>query len=114
VRRTKKGTSRFDTSFIDAPVRMVKGGLARACRSSHEMEVCMRIRRIEQTTLTTFVIVVCALFSVAAYAAVARAQNPSSSLTLPQQLEVPVSPSTPGTLPGTNAATQQYLINNGM
>ena len=29
--------------------------------------------------------------------------NPSSSLTLPQQPETPVSPTTPGTLPGTTA-----------
>ena len=29
--------------------------------------------------------------------------NPSSSLTLPQQPEAPVSPTTPGTLPGTTA-----------
>jgi hypothetical protein len=29
--------------------------------------------------------------------------NPSSSLTLPQQPEMPVSPTTPGTLPGTTA-----------
>lgn len=61
----------------------------------------MRVRRIEQTTLTAFVIAACALFFVAAYAAVAHAQNPSSSLTIPQQTEVPVSPTVPRTLPGT-------------
>jgi len=63
----------------------------------------MRARRIEQTTLTVFVIAACALFFVATYVAVAHAQNPSSSLTIPQQQEVPVSPTTPGTLPGTEA-----------
>src|ERR1700744_112669 len=63
----------------------------------------MRTRRIEQATLTTFVIAACALFFVAAYTAMAHAQTPSMGLTIPQQSEVPVSPTTPGTLPGTEA-----------
>jgi hypothetical protein len=63
----------------------------------------MRPRRIEQTTLTTFLMAACVLFFAAAYAAIAHAQNPSSGLTIPQQSEVPVSPTTPGTLPGTEA-----------
>jgi hypothetical protein len=63
----------------------------------------MRVRRIEQTALTAFLLAACALFFVAAYTAVAHAQNPSSSLTVPQQPEIPVSPTTPGTLPGTEA-----------
>jgi hypothetical protein len=63
----------------------------------------MRVRRIEQTASTAFLLAACALFFVAAYTAVAHAQNPSSSLTVPQQPEIPVSPTTPGTLPGTEA-----------
>jgi len=46
------------------------------------------------------------MFLMAAYAAIAHAQNPSTSLTVPQQSEVPVSPTTPGTLPGTEAGTE--------
>jgi hypothetical protein len=63
----------------------------------------MRIRRIEQTALMTFLLAACVMFFMAAYTAIARAQNPSTSLTLPQRSEVPVSPTTPGTLPGTQA-----------
>lgn len=63
----------------------------------------MRARRLEQTVLTVFMLGACALLFVAAYAAVAHAQNPSSSLTSSQQQEVPVSPTTPGTLPGTES-----------
>lgn len=63
----------------------------------------MRARRIEQNTLTTFLVAACALFFVAAYSAIAHAQNPSNGMTIPQQQEVPVSPTTPGTLPGTQA-----------
>jgi hypothetical protein len=99
----KTGTFGFDTRFIDSPDSGGEWRFGACRRSSQKMEGCMRVRRIEQTTLTTFVILACALFFVAAFAAVARAQNPSSSLTLPQQPEVPVSPSTPGTLPGTEA-----------
>lgn len=64
----------------------------------------MRVRRIEQTTLTTFLIAAAVLFFVAAYTAMAHAQNPSTGLAIPQQPEVPVSPTTPGTLPGTEAS----------
>jgi hypothetical protein len=63
----------------------------------------MRARRLEQTALTTFLVAACVMFFMAAYAVIAHAQNPSSSLTVPQQSEVPVSPTTPGTLPGTEA-----------
>jgi hypothetical protein len=45
------------------------------------------------------------MFFIAAYAAVAHAQNPSTSVTIPQQSEIPVSPTTPGTLPGTQAGS---------
>lgn len=65
----------------------------------------MRVRRIEQTALTAFLLGACTLFFIAAYAAIAHAQNPSSALTIPQQQEVPVSPTTPGMLPGTEAGT---------
>lgn len=65
----------------------------------------MRMRRVEQTALTAFLVAACALFFVAAYTAAARAQNPSTSLTIPQQQEAPVSPTTPGTLPGTEAGS---------
>lgn len=47
----------------------------------------MRVRRIEQTALTVFLLAACAFFFAAAYTAVAHAQNPSSSLTTPQQPE---------------------------
>lgn len=63
----------------------------------------MRTRRIEQAVLTTFLVAACIMFFMAAYTAIAYAQNPSTSLTIPQQPEVSVSPTTPGTLPGTQA-----------
>lgn len=63
----------------------------------------MRTKRVEQAALTTFLVAACATLFIAAYAAIAHAQNPSTSLTIPQQSEVPVSPTTPGTLPGTQA-----------
>jgi hypothetical protein len=59
----------------------------------------MRTRRVEQAALTTFVFAACVMFVLAAYAAIAHAQG----LTIPQPAETPVSPSTPGTLPGTEA-----------
>jgi len=62
----------------------------------------MRLRRIEQTALTACLLAACTLFCFAAYTA-ARAQNQSGGLTIPQGQEVPVSPTTPGTLPGTEA-----------
>jgi len=63
----------------------------------------MRARRVERAVLTTFFVAACAMFFIAAYVAIAHAQNPSTSFTIPQQSEVPVSPTTPGTLPGTEA-----------
>jgi|HubBroStandDraft_3_1064219.scaffolds.fasta_scaffold67011_3 hypothetical protein len=63
----------------------------------------MRARRVERAALSTFLVAACVMLFIAAYAAIAHAQNPSSSLTIPQQSEVPVSPTTPGTLPGTEA-----------
>jgi len=63
----------------------------------------MRARRVERAALSTFLVAACVMLFIAAYAAIAHAQNPSSSLTIPQQSEVPVSPTTPGTLPGTQA-----------
>lgn len=63
----------------------------------------MRARRVERTALTAFFVAACVMLFIAAYAAIAHAQNPSSSLIVPQQSEVPVSPTTPGTLPGTQA-----------
>jgi hypothetical protein len=65
-------------------------------------EFAMRTKHVEQTILTTVVFAACVMFFLAAYAAIAHAQNPSTSLTLPEQQETPVSPTTPGTLPGTN------------
>jgi hypothetical protein len=59
----------------------------------------MRTRRFEQAALTTFVFAACVMFVLAAHAAIAHAQG----LTIPQQAEMPVSPTTPGTLPGTIA-----------
>ena len=64
---------------------------------------------VGQLILTNLLVAACIGLSVAA-ATVSRAQtvpspaittNPSSSLTLPQQPETPVSPTTPGALPGT-------------
>jgi hypothetical protein len=66
-------------------------------------QIAMRLRRVEQAAMTAFFVAACAMFFIAAYAAVAHAQNPSTALTIPQQSEVPVSPTTPGTLPGTEA-----------
>jgi hypothetical protein len=63
----------------------------------------MRVRRIEQVMLRGFMAAACLAFGLAAFAAVAQAQNAPYSLTLPQSSEVPVSPTTPGTLPGTTA-----------
>jgi hypothetical protein len=64
----------------------------------------MRAKHVEQTILTTVACAACVMFFLAAYAASAHAQNPSTSLTLPEQQETPVSPTTPGILPGTTAA----------
>jgi hypothetical protein len=72
----------------------------------------MRMRRVEQTAMTAFFVAACAMFFIAAYAAVAHAQNPSTSLTIPQQSEVPVSPTTPGTLPGTDAGAATSVGTN--
>jgi hypothetical protein len=38
----------------------------------------MRTRRLEQTALTTFLLAACLMFFMAAYAAIAHAQNPSN------------------------------------
>ena len=62
----------------------------------------MRAKRVEQSALAMFFVAACVMFFMATYAAIAHAQNPSTS-TVPQQSEVPVSPATPGTLPGTEA-----------
>ncbi|HUI14788.1 MAG TPA: hypothetical protein VL048_15125 [Xanthobacteraceae bacterium] len=72
----------------------------------------MRARRIEQAALTTFLVAACVTFFMAAYAAIAHAQNPSTSLTIPQQSEAPVSPTTPGTLPGTQAGAGTTIGTN--
>lgn len=56
----------------------------------------MRTRRVEQAVLTTFLFAACVMLFIAGYAAIAHAQNPSTSLTIPQQSEVPVPPATPG------------------
>jgi hypothetical protein len=63
----------------------------------------MRAKRVRQATLSTWFVAAGLCFFIAAFAAVAHAQNLSTSLTIPQQPEVPVSPTTPGTLPGTEA-----------
>lgn len=72
----------------------------------------MRAKRVEQRVLTKFVLTAGVTLFVSAYGAIAYAQsigappaspNPSSSLTVPQQPENAVSPTTPGTLPGTAA-----------
>jgi len=78
------------------------GGLAR------DAEIDMPIRRIEQTTLAVFLVAACVMF----FVAIAQAQNPSSTLTIPQQPEVPVSPTTPGTLPGTEASPGTTIETN--
>src|SRR5579863_6340979 len=72
----------------------------------------MRARRVEQAALTTFLVAACVMFFIAAYSAIAHAQNPSSSVTIPQQPEVPVSPTTPGTLPGTQAGPGTTIGSN--
>ena len=72
----------------------------------------MRARRIERAALTTFFVAACVMLFIAAYAAIAHAQNSSSSLTIPQQSEVPVSPTTPGTLPGTQAGAGTTIGTN--
>ena len=63
----------------------------------------MRTKRVEQAALSTLLAAACASLFIAAFAAIAHTQNPSASLTIPQRSEVPVSPTTPGTLPGTQA-----------
>jgi hypothetical protein len=60
----------------------------------------MRTRRFEQTALTTFALAACVMFFMAAHAGLAHAQL---GLTLPETPEMPVSPITPGLLPGTTA-----------
>ncbi len=72
----------------------------------------MRTRRVEQAALATIFVAACAMFFMAAFAAIAHAQNPSTSLTIPQQSEVPVSPTTPGTLPGTEAGAGTAIGTN--
>lgn len=72
----------------------------------------MRAKRVGQTALTAFLFAACMMLFMASYAAIAPAQNLSSSLTLPQQPEVPVSPSTPGTLPGTTAGPDTAVGTN--
>ncbi len=72
----------------------------------------MRAKRVEQAVLTTFLVAACVMFFIAAYAAIAHAQNPSSSLTIPQQPEVPVSPTAQGTLPGTDAGAGTAIGTN--
>ena len=47
----------------------------------------MRAKHVEQTILTTVACAACVMFFLAAYAAIAHAQNPSTSLTLPEQQE---------------------------
>lgn len=88
----------------------------------------MRTRLVEQTALTTLLVAACVTFFLAAWVVLARAdsadglvspssapradnsivlaQNPTATLTLPEQPEIPVSPATPGTQPGTTAASQ--------
>lgn len=63
----------------------------------------MRRRRIEQTVLAGCAIAACCSFGMAAFSAIAHAQNSPYSLTVPQSPEAPVSPTTPGMLPGTTA-----------
>jgi hypothetical protein len=72
----------------------------------------MRARRVERTALTAFFVAACVMLFIAAYAAIAHAQNPLSSLIVPQQSEVPVSPTTPGTLPGTQAGAGTTVSTN--
>jgi hypothetical protein len=72
----------------------------------------MRARRVEQAALSTFLVAACVMFFIAAYTAIAHAQNPSSSVTIPQQPEVSVSPTTSGTLPGTQAGAGNAIGTN--
>jgi len=60
----------------------------------------MRTRRFERTALTSFMLAACVMVFVAAHAGLAHAQM---GLTLPEAPEMPVSPITPGLLPGTTA-----------
>src|SRR5579862_6419655 len=85
-----------------SPMRPVEPDRPNSHRGK-QAKITMRARRIEQTALTTLFVAACVMFFIAAFAAIAHAQNPSSSLTVPAQPEVPVSPTTPGTLPGTEA-----------
>jgi hypothetical protein len=100
----------LDTAAIRFPV----GHLSEtAMRSRH----FGKIRHLGRTVVVNLVITAGVGFVVATFvvAGTTRGQaqtipppvittNPSSSLTLPQQPETPVSPTTPGTLPGTTAA----------
>jgi len=45
----------------------------------------MRARRVGRAALTTFFVAACVMLLIAAYAAIALAQNPSTALTIPQQ-----------------------------
>jgi len=67
----------------------------------------VRIRHVEQTALTAFLVAACVLFFIAAYAGMAHAQT-----TIPEAPEVPVSPTTPGTLPGTGAGIGSAIGTN--
>jgi hypothetical protein len=60
----------------------------------------MRSRHFEQIALKTFVLAACVTVFIAAHGAPAHAQM---GLTLPEAPEMPVSPITPGLLPGTTA-----------
>ncbi len=68
----------------------------------------MRTRRIAQTVVGTFVWAACVALFLAVYAALGHAQG----LTVPQQPERPVSPSTPGTVPGTAAGPKTAVGTN--
>jgi hypothetical protein len=92
--------------------RITAGTVCSVKSFRYKAENAMRRRRAKQTELTTFVLAAGVTFFLAACAAIAHAQavppqpvnpNPSSSMTLPQSPETPVSPTTPGTLPGTQA-----------
>jgi hypothetical protein len=77
--------------------------------------IVMQIRHIEQTFLTILFFGCCAAFGGACLAAGFGAETPPlrgktwpqvlAQYTAPQSPEVPVSPTTPGTLPGTTAGS---------
>jgi negative regulator of sigma E activity len=96
------GTDAFDERLKHTAVRRSENRLA-GNDLRNEAERVMRARRVERAALSTFLVAACVMLFIAAYAAIAHAQNPSASMTIPQQPGVSVLPTIPATLPGTHA-----------